>query len=100
LDLPAVSHVYNLGVPEDENAYLHRAGRSGRIGSTAGGIITTLVTGEELPRLQELGRRLGVEIQVEQAPEGVLAQQVAGGGQEPPDLEKLRRGLEDLYSLM
>lgn len=37
LDLPAVSHVYNLDVPEDAVAYLHRAGRSGRIGSPVRG---------------------------------------------------------------
>lgn len=37
LDLPAVSHVYNLDPPEDGVAYLHRAGRAGRIGSTVKG---------------------------------------------------------------
>lgn len=36
LDLPAVSHVYNLGLPQDATQYLHRAGRAGRIGSTLG----------------------------------------------------------------
>lgn len=38
LDLPAVSHVYNMGLPEDGTQYLHRAGRAGRIGSIAGAI--------------------------------------------------------------
>ena len=38
LDLPAVSHVYNLGPPEDPVEYLHRAGRAGRIGSPVGGM--------------------------------------------------------------
>ena len=37
LDMPAVSHVYNLDVPEDAVSYLHRAGRSGRIGSSVKG---------------------------------------------------------------
>ena len=37
LDLPAVSHVYNLGPPEDPVEYLHRAGRAGRIGSPVEG---------------------------------------------------------------
>ena len=36
LDLPAVSHVFSLGCPEDAAQYLHRAGRTGRIGSMAG----------------------------------------------------------------
>lgn len=37
LDMPAVSHVYNLDVPEDAVTYLHRSGRTGRIGSPVKG---------------------------------------------------------------
>ena len=37
LDLPAVSHVYNLDLPQDAVTYLHRAGRAGRIGSPVPG---------------------------------------------------------------
>lgn len=37
LDLPAVSHVYNLEPPGDAVGYLHRAGRAGRIGSPVKG---------------------------------------------------------------
>ena len=32
-----VKNVYNMALPEDATAYLHRAGRAGRIGSVAGG---------------------------------------------------------------
>ena len=32
-----MSHVYNMESPEDATAYLHRAGRSGRIGSPVSG---------------------------------------------------------------
>lgn len=44
LDLPAVSHVYNLGPPEDPVEYLHRAGRAGRIGSPVGGMVLPSLT--------------------------------------------------------
>ena len=37
LDLPAVSHVYNLSPPGDAVEYLHRAGRVGRIGASVPG---------------------------------------------------------------
>jgi hypothetical protein len=37
LDLPAVSHVYNVVPPGDAVEYLHRAGRAGRIGSPVKG---------------------------------------------------------------
>lgn len=43
LDLPAVSHVYNLGPPENPTEYLHRAGRAGRIGSPVGGVFVELI---------------------------------------------------------
>lgn len=36
LDLPAVSHVYNLNAPETATAYIHQAGRTGRVGFDAG----------------------------------------------------------------
>ena len=35
LDVPAVSHVYSLGAPASATDYIHRAGRAGRIGSSA-----------------------------------------------------------------
>lgn len=40
LDLPAISHIYNLDCCEDSTAYLHRAGRAGRIGSSVAGADT------------------------------------------------------------
>lgn len=42
LDLPAVSHVYNLDLPQDAVTYLHRAGRAGRIGSPVPGALPRL----------------------------------------------------------
>jgi superfamily II DNA/RNA helicase len=30
LDLPEVSHVYNMDMPPNVNSYVHRAGRTGR----------------------------------------------------------------------
>eukprot|EP00951_Prasinocladus_malaysianus_P013606 scaffold103144_cov18-Prasinocladus_malaysianus.AAC.1 len=36
LDLPAVSHVYNLEVPEETTSYIHQAGRTGRVGWVGG----------------------------------------------------------------
>ncbi|GIM16732.1 hypothetical protein Vretimale_19319, partial [Volvox reticuliferus] len=73
LDLPGVSHVYSLGPPPDATQYLHRAGRAGRIGSTSGGVVTTLVTPEELPSLLEMGRQLGVRLVAEEEANGEVA---------------------------
>jgi Lhr-like helicase len=64
LDLPAVSHVYSLGLPQDVTEYVHRAGRAGRIGSTSGGEVCTVVTQEELPELQGMLDDLGLHLDV------------------------------------
>ncbi|KAG2497537.1 hypothetical protein HYH03_004284 [Edaphochlamys debaryana] len=126
LDLPGVSHVYSLGPPVDATGYLHRAGRAGRIGSTAGGIVTTIVTPEELPALLAIGEELGIALVQEEEATGELVgtlprleappdegesadQEASGGGPEGAssglgaqlgDVDKLRKGLEDLYNLM
>lgn len=124
LDLPAVSHVYNIGLPPDTTQYLHRAGRAGRIGSMIGGTVTTVVSPEELPGLMALASALGITIeeQPEALPEGLpqLAlpaedeggdgaegsaggKQGAGGAAALPalgDVDRARKGLEDLFNLM
>jgi superfamily II DNA/RNA helicase len=87
LDLPAVSHVYNLAVPEDSREYVHRAGRAGRIGSMTGGVVTTLVTSEEVTRLREVVDDLGVELEV--LDESVVAEGLGLLGRDWLDLRKV-----------
>jgi len=97
IDLPAVSHVYNLGLPDDAKQYLHRAGRAGRVGSTAGGIVTTLVTPAELDFIKAVGEELNITIKEGQQPGSMLP---PGDGEISEELEKYRKGLDDLYNLM
>jgi superfamily II DNA/RNA helicase len=104
LDLPAVSHVYNLGPPADAKEYLHRAGRAGRIGSTTGGLVTSIVTPEELQRLcviaDELGLTLAVEGEEGQGL-GLLPSARSGEGDEAvADMDAVKRGLEDIFKLL
>lgn len=47
LDLPSVRHVYNMSTVTDPTAYLHRAGRAGRIGAVSKALVTTLVEQHE-----------------------------------------------------
>jgi superfamily II DNA/RNA helicase len=95
LDLPAVSHVYNLGPPSDAADYLHRAGRTGRIGAPPGlrGVVTTMVTEDEIPALGALAEQLGVEIVRQEPP-------IAPVAVEDGDTEEARKALEDLFNFM
>lgn len=47
IDIDDITHVINFQIPEDEQAYVHRIGRTGRAGKT--GVAVTLVDWDELP---------------------------------------------------
>ena len=56
IDVDDVTHVINYTIPEDEKAYLHRVGRTGRAGRT--GIAVTFVDWEDLPRWKHINEAL------------------------------------------
>lgn len=60
LDIPGISHVVALDVPLDSEAYIHRAGRTGRAGSR--GIMVTIGDEEELRRFATLEKKLGIVV--------------------------------------
>ena len=59
IDIDDVTHVINYQIPEDEQAYVHRIGRTGRAGKT--GVAVTLVDWDELPRWTMIDTALGLE---------------------------------------
>jgi len=59
IDIDDVTHVINYQIPEDEQAYVHRIGRTGRAGKT--GVAVTLVDWDELPRWSMINQALGLE---------------------------------------
>jgi ATP-dependent RNA helicase DeaD len=60
LDIRGVSHVYNIDIPSLSKDYLHRVGRTGRVGEK--GVAVSLVTDQELGRIARFERELGVTI--------------------------------------
>ncbi|CAL5219427.1 g1256 [Coccomyxa viridis] len=94
LDMPAVSHVYNLDLPEDAVTYLHRAGRAGRIGSPVKGLVTTMVTPEQVDRLQEIAGELELSITEQSEPPLDIEIDLEG------DMDTAKKGLDDLYNLL
>lgn len=56
IDVDDVTHVINYSVPEDEKAYLHRVGRTGRAGKL--GVAVTFVDWEDMARWVHINREL------------------------------------------
>ena len=61
LNLPGVTHVFNLDVPTMSKAYLHRVGRTARAG--AKGTAVSLVTETEARLIGRYERDLGITVQ-------------------------------------
>lgn len=59
IDIDDVTHVVNYQIPEDEQAYVHRIGRTGRAGKT--GVAVTLVDWDELTRWSLIDKALGLD---------------------------------------
>ena len=61
LDIPDLSHVIQYEPPEDPEAYIHRAGRTGRAGAT--GIAMSLVSAVEKFELDRIAKRFSIAMQ-------------------------------------
>jgi len=60
IDIRELSHVIQYEPPEDFEAYIHRAGRTGRAG--ASGVAMSLVTTVERTKLDRIAKRYGIEM--------------------------------------
>ncbi|MDD4504289.1 MAG: DEAD/DEAH box helicase [Clostridiaceae bacterium] len=60
LDIKGVTHIINLDLPMDSKGYLHRAGRTGRMGEP--GTTISIVTEKEVPFIRRCERDLKIEI--------------------------------------
>jgi ATP-dependent RNA helicase DeaD len=61
LDIPSLSHVIQYEPPEETEAYIHRAGRTGRAG--ASGIAISLVNKGERFALERIARQYDIEME-------------------------------------
>ncbi|MBN1437769.1 MAG: DEAD/DEAH box helicase, partial [Anaerolineales bacterium] len=74
IDLPELSHVFQYEPPEDPEAYIHRAGRTGRAGG--GGTAISLVNRAELGDLERIGKRYAIQLQQRPVPEDADVERV------------------------
>jgi ATP-dependent RNA helicase DeaD len=79
IDIPDLSHVIQFEPPEDPELYIHRAGRTGRVGAT--GTAITLVAGMEQFNLKAIARTFNINLIEKAVPtdediEGIVSQRV------------------------
>lgn len=58
LDIPELTHVIHFDLPADADTYVHRAGRTGRIGNA--GSVLSIITPEQEFVLKRIANKLGV----------------------------------------
>ncbi|MCA9980412.1 MAG: DEAD/DEAH box helicase [Anaerolineales bacterium] len=58
IDIPELSHVIQYEVPEDQEQYIHRAGRTGRAGATGEALL--LVEGMEQVKMHQIAKKYGI----------------------------------------
>jgi superfamily II DNA/RNA helicase len=93
MDWPGVRSVYSLSPVGSSDAYLHRAGRAGRLGDDGGGCVTTLCSAQEAGGVRDMLAALGCE-DVETVRAAELHSCAGDGGE-----EGRVQALEDLFNL-
>lgn len=67
IDIPDLSHVIQYEPPEDPEAYIHRAGRTGRMGSS--GVAISVVAEMEKFKLQSIARYYNINMEERPLPD-------------------------------
>ncbi|WP_051254782.1 DEAD/DEAH box helicase [Halobacillus kuroshimensis] len=62
LDIHEINYVVNLDIPKDPSSYVHRAGRTGRIGAVEGRVVS-IVNPVEEKRLKKMAKDLDIPLE-------------------------------------
>ena len=74
IDISDLSHVINYSLPEDPAVFLHRVGRTGRIGKK--GTSLSIVSGAEIHTLTALQKKFGIDFEKKALPTPEEARQL------------------------
>jgi ATP-dependent RNA helicase DeaD len=66
IDIEELSHVFVYSTPDSPEAYIHRAGRTGRIGR--GGVVVSLVSATDLMSFNRLSNRYHLQLEERSVP--------------------------------
>ncbi len=70
LDIQDVTHIFNLDLPEDSKGYLHRVGRTGRMGKS--GIALSIVTEKETALIKKYEKDFSITIEKKEVYKGAV----------------------------
>jgi ATP-dependent RNA helicase RhlE len=77
IDVADVTHVINFDAPGDQDAYVHRIGRTGRAGRSGNGI--SFVLSDQVGEMRRIARDLGLSQEFDQASGVQLRERPANG---------------------
>jgi len=69
LDVEDLTHVINYNLPDDDEIYVHRSGRTGRAGRN--GISIAIIHGREHRKIKEIERKSGISFKRQNVPNGL-----------------------------
>ncbi|MCA1032622.1 DEAD/DEAH box helicase [Bacillus timonensis] len=73
LDVAGLAYVIHVDFPKELTQYIHRSGRTGRMGSTSGTVIS-IVTPREERNLKQFARKLGVTVHKKRLSHGKIVE--------------------------
>ena len=69
LDVEDLTHVINYNLPDDDEIYIHRSGRTGRAGKK--GVAMVIIHGREIRKLKDIERTCGISFTKKDVPNGL-----------------------------
>ncbi len=72
LDIKNITYIINMDVPYNETTYLHRIGRTGRMGLQ--GVAFSIATPSDISSIKKIGRRLNINFEEKQVKNGLVVE--------------------------
>jgi len=69
LDVEDLTHIINFNLPDDDEIYIHRSGRTGRAGKKGKSLV--IVHGREIRKLKDIERKSGITFIKKKVPNGL-----------------------------
>lgn len=63
LDVKGITHVIHVDLPREPLQYVHRSGRTGRLGSTTEGTVISIINAQEEKQLMKIARELNLNLE-------------------------------------